>query len=170
MDPTVQVAMIVAVAGLLGPLLLALITNASHRRDKKQDYQRQDAVAAQAATAARLLKEQQERLADRVAVVSTNLRNSDQKVADTAAAAAETAQITNKKLDVIHTLVNSQMTAAKQAQFEAVTRELAMMREVIALHQAAGRSPSIETLATIKATEEMVAELQAELADRHGSH
>ncbi len=73
---------------------------------------------------------------------------------------------TNTKLDVIHTLVNSNMTAAMQAEHDATVRELAMMREVAALHQNAGQRPSVDTLAAIKSTEDKIAELQAALKDR----
>lgn len=90
---------------------------------------------------------------------------------DALAAAARTAvqeatEHTNGKLDVIHELVNSNMTAAMQSELDAVRRELAMMREVIALNQAAGREPDAETLAAVRATEAKITELAATLADR----
>jgi hypothetical protein len=137
---------IIYVAGVLfasvtAPLVLALVTGRQHRRDKEQDYARQDAVAAQAAEAARLLLESNEK-------------------------AAEGVSETNQKLDVIHTLVNSNMTAAMESELGALTRELAMMREVIGLKEAAGRKPTPEALKEIERGRDKIAEVQAMLEDR----
>ena len=135
-------AVIAAVtSGTISPLLLSMLTNRQRRRDKLEDWARQDAVAAQAAAAAELLLAANERVASGT-------------------------KVTNDKLDVIHTLVNSSMTAAVQAEHDATVRELAMMREVVALHRAAGREVSGESLAAIAATESKIAELKTTLADR----
>lgn len=80
--------------------------------------------------------------------------------------AIDLAMITNSKLDVIHTLVNSNMTAAMQAELDATVRELALMREVIALKSEHGRDPSADALAAIESTTKKIAELRAVLADR----
>jgi hypothetical protein len=74
--------------------------------------------------------------------------------------------VTNRKLDVIHALVNSNMTAHMQSELEATVRELAMMREVSRLHDDAGRAPTSETIQAIEMTEAKVAELRAVLEDR----
>lgn len=71
------------------------------------------------------------------------------------------------RLNVIHTLVNSNMTAHMQSELDAIVRELAMMREVSRLHEDAGRAPTEETLAAIQLTESKVAELRAVLSDRY---
>lgn len=81
--------------------------------------------------------------------------------------AADTAKETNGKLDVIHTLVNSQLTAAMQSELDAIVRELAMMLEVIALKKAAGFEPTAEALAALDAAQAKVADLTAKLEDRH---
>lgn len=145
MADQIWLALIVAVpaivTGAIAPLATVLITNRSRRKDKEQDWARQDAVAAQAREAARLLLDANERV-------------------------AATTQVTNAKLDVIHTLVNSNMTAAMQAELDATVRELAMMGEVIELKRANGHEPSVNTLATFKATELRIGELKATLADR----
>lgn len=72
----------------------------------------------------------------------------------------------NRKLVVIHTLVNSNMTAHMQSELEATVRELAMMREVARLHEEAGRDPTEETRSAMDLTRERVAELRAVLGDR----
>src|SRR5688572_18678682 len=74
--------------------------------------------------------------------------------------------ITNEKLDTIHILVNSNMTAAMQAELDATVRELAMMREVISLNKAAGRKPSAEAIAALEMTQEKINELRSQLEDR----
>jgi len=73
---------------------------------------------------------------------------------------------TNTKLDTIHVLVNSNMTAAMQAELDATIRELAMMREVIALNRAAGREPSPEAAEALRNTQLKIDELKAQLEDR----
>jgi hypothetical protein len=83
-----------------------------------------------------------------------------------AARTAATLTETNSKLDTIHVLVNSNMTAAMQSELDAIQRELAMMREVTALNLAAGREPTPESLGAIQATEAKIAELTAELTAR----
>lgn len=72
----------------------------------------------------------------------------------------------NRKLVVIHTLVNSNMTAHMQSELEATVRELAMMREVARLHEEAGRDPTEETRSAMDLTRARVAELRAVLDDR----
>lgn len=79
---------------------------------------------------------------------------------------ANSTLLTNNKLDVIHTLVNSNMTAAMQSELDATVRELAMMREVIGLNRNAGREPTELTLAAINVTEDRVNELKAQLQTR----
>lgn len=74
--------------------------------------------------------------------------------------------VTNRKLDVIHALVNSNMTAHMQSELDATVRELAMMREVSRLHEDAGRDPTSETIQAIEMTEAKVSELRAVLDDR----
>lgn len=94
----------------------------------------------------------------------------DSKAAALLAATAKVekaAEAANGKLDVIHTLVNSQLTAALQSELDAVTRELAMMREVVALNRAAGRAATPEALAAIEAATVKITELAAVMADRH---
>jgi uncharacterized membrane protein len=132
-------------ASVTAPLILMNRTAAMHREDRLADWARQDAVAAEAKAAA--------------AKVAAQLQVVDQRV-------AEKADATNDKLDVIHTLVNSNMTAAMQAELDAIRREIVMMREVVALNLAAGRQPTVEALAAIEATQVKITTLEAQLADR----
>lgn len=146
-------------ASVTAPLILAHRTEKMHREDRLADYERQDLVAKNAARAAEDLAASQKAIADQAAEAARLLLAANERVATTAAE-------TNGKLDVIHTLVNSNMTAAMQAELDATTRELAMMREVASLNAAAGRAPTIEVLAAIDATESKISELTAAMADR----
>lgn len=75
--------------------------------------------------------------------------------------------VVSGKLDVIHGLVNSELTGAIDGERSATVRELALMREVMALHKVAtGRDPSQASLTAIDLTEARVSELDAQLADR----
>jgi len=126
---------------MMSPLLMAWLTNRHAAAKEARDHARQDEVAAKVDNAARLLKE------------------NTKAVADTAAE-------THSQLKVIHTLVNSTLTAAIKAQYDATTRELAMMREVVDLKRKSGHEPSEEALGAIKATEATISELKSVLADR----
>ena len=151
--------LIVAASSTISPLILSYLTARGRHNERLEDFARQDAVAAQAAEAARLLSNRQDAAASKAADAAKLLVVNTAKV-------AETAKITNIKLDVIHTLVNSNMTAAMQAELDATTRELAMMGEVIELKRVAGREPNVQALAAIEATKSRISELTAALADR----
>lgn len=106
-------------------------------------------------------------LMNRTAAMHREDRQADWARQDAIAAVAAAANAkTNGKLDVIHTLVNSNMTAAMQAELDAIRREIVMMREVVALNLAAGREPTVEALAAIEATQVKITTLEAQLADR----
>lgn len=79
---------------------------------------------------------------------------------------AGTAKTVNDKLDVIHTLVNSNMTAAMQGELSAVTGQVALMREVIALRRVGGQKPDAGALAALAAAEAKAGELTSRLEDR----
>jgi hypothetical protein len=133
MSDTIWLALIV-IAGSVVTWLLA-------RMDRREDWRRQDKVAADAR--------------DAKAAVET--------VRTTLAAATRT---TNDKLDVIHVLVNSTLTAAKQAEYDATASSLVLMREVVRLNRAAGEGPNEDALAAIEQTEAKLGKLHADIADR----
>lgn len=88
------------------------------------------------------------------------------RAAEVARALVENSGVTNTKLDVIHTLVNSNLTAAKESELSAIQRELVMMNEVISIKRATGHEPSVEALSAIKVTEARIADLKQELVER----
>ncbi len=107
---------------------------------------------------------QQEKREDfaRQDVVAARLLAANERVANDT-------KVTNTKLDTIHTLVNSNMTAAMQAELDATTRELAVIRELIAVKQGIGQSPSVDALAAERAAHDKIAELTVVLTDRKKS-
>jgi len=141
----ILIAAIVAFAGIIGPAFLAWVNGNQRRAEKLEDYRREDEVAAKAAEQGKLI----------VASV----------VANTAEIASNSIT-TNGKLDVIHTLVNSNMTQAMQAELDATIAQLVLMREVIDMKKASGVVPSEDTVSAISIIEKRIAELTVQLQER----
>lgn len=133
----VLLAIIVAVGALLSAGLNAWIA----RKSKEHDYARQDEVAAQAAEAAKLLLAANERVAKQT---------------------TEVFRVTSGKLDQIHELVNSNMTASIEDQLTANEQLLAVLKEMALLRG----DVSPEARRTIAAAETRVSELRTRVADR----
>jgi hypothetical protein len=166
----VWTSVILAAGVVVGPLLLAYLTGRQRSKDKQEDWARQDAVAAkadavadQAAEAARLLRERQDEVATQAAEAARLMLAANERVAKQSADAAE---VVSGKLGQIHELVNSNLTAQMEEAHGALTQQLVLMREVIALHRAAGREPSAEAVEAIALIGTKVGELHAKLADR----
>jgi hypothetical protein len=137
----------------------AIAAAAQHREDRDAEWARQDRVADLARKATDDLAISQKEIADQAAEAARLLLINNKQV-------AKVQGETNSKLDTIHTLVNSNMTAAMQSEFDATKRELAMMREVMELKKAAGLQPTAEVLASIASTETKLQELSDLLEDR----
>lgn len=127
MDPALAALIGVFIASIIGPALLAHLVAVQRRKDKKDEYARQDAIAAR-------------------------LEASD--------------IATNTKLDIIHTLVNSNLTIAIQAELEATKISLTSLKEVIELKKAAGLEPTPEALGQVEATAIRIAKLTSALTER----
>jgi hypothetical protein len=173
-DTTIATALIIAVPTVIAtsvvPIFLAILTNGARRAEKIEEYARQDLVTArtqevakQAAEAASLLAARQDDAAAQAAIAAKLLLAANERV-------AASAKATNNKLDTIHTLVNSNMTAAMQSELDATVRELAVMMELIELKKGMGTHPSVDTLAALKSANDKIVELGAVLRDRlHGA-
>ncbi len=135
---SIWIALIVSV---IAPVIAGLVTSFNNRTDKKAQWARDDLVAAKAAEAAKLLLAANERV-------------------------AATAKVTNNKLDMIHTLVNSNMTAVMQAEYEATKRELILLLHVVELNRKVGNEPTTEGLVEIESTRKKISELHTALNDR----
>jgi hypothetical protein len=146
------ISLTVAIPAFLGPWIAIRANGRERRKDQAATWAREDEVARQVARTADLLLETQQE----------SIRRTD-RVAEHVASAASAAEA---KLDAIHTLVNSDMTAARQSELDQTRVTLVMLRKVVALDHAAGRKPSAQDVATIEATEARIAALQTILADR----
>ena len=137
-DTAILIALIVAIPTVLAstftPLATALIANRARRREKIEDYARQDLVA--------------------------------ERAAETSKRAADSTKITNAKLDSIHTLVNSNMTAAMKAELDATIREKVLIIEVIGLKKLIDQEIEVDTVLALKTAEARIIELTAILKDR----
>ena len=145
LESSVQLALIVAIPAIVSPLLLAWINDRTQRKAKLLEaaIRRQEKLEDYA---------RQDRVATALATNNRIVEQANRQ--------------TNTKLDVIHTLVNSNMTAALQSELDATKREMVMMIEVIDLKKASGKLPSEEALHAVELTQAKIAELQATLADR----
>ena len=77
----------------------------------------------------------------------------------------------SEKLDIIHHLVNSQLTAVMQAEadallheLQATIRELAMMKQMMDLHELDGKMPDNDLLLAVVRTEAVITRLTENLA------
>ena len=115
-----------------GPLVSVWLTGHLTRTAQEADWERQDEVAD------RLLQAQ----------------------AATAKTSAQTALATSNKLEVIHKLVNSNMTAALENEMVAYRTTLVLLE---AEHK---REPTDQTKLAVNLMTEKITELEAQLADR----
>ncbi len=136
---------VVALASTLSPIIQSVISSRQRRKEKAEDYARQDAVAAQAAQAARLLLESNERVSRQ---------------------AAEIAEAAQGKMEQIHTLVNSKLTEEMERGLIALEAQVVLLERVMQLNIAAGKETQEAdhiTLANLKRT---VADLRHSLMER----
>jgi hypothetical protein len=152
-DPAVIVTLVISVAGVIfasitAPLILAHRTERMHREDMLSDYQRQDKVAAAAKAATEAAQMSAAAIKEHTEVTVVKLDDA------------------NQKLDVIHGLVNSNMSGAMQSELDALVTSAAMMREVIDLKRAARQEPSEEAVKALHDTEAKIAKLRVAMNDR----
>lgn len=138
----VVVALILGIMGtLVSPIVLGYLTAREARRIRREDWARADqlaaelaartdAVATQAAEAARLLAERQDAAAEKAAeaarlLLATNVLAAEQAIAQAAANEATAAQ-----LGAIHVLVNATLSAAMASELVALEQQLELMREL----------------------------------------
>jgi len=136
---------LVAMATTASPIILSVITATQRRKEKVEDYARQDGVAAQAREAARLLLAANERVARQ-----------------TAAAATET----QSQLKQIHTLVNSKLTEEMKRSLIALKAQIVLLRRVINLDFAANTETIEADRAMLSSLERTVEELSSSLTER----
>lgn len=133
----VLVALIVAV----GAVVQIHVNGQQRRSDKREDWDRQDLVA--------------ERLTSRQDAIALQAEEAARLLVENNRVVAESSVATQRQLTVIHTLVNSTLTGAKQAHLEALQGQLLLLERF---------TPGDTTL--IDAARATIAELRAELSDR----
>lgn len=145
---TLIIAAAVAISGMISPVFLAMLTNRARRDEKEREWARRDLVADRAEASARRAEAATRDLIE----INTEIAESNLGIAST--------------VDVIHELVNSNMTQAIQSEYDATVREGVLMRELIAVHAADGRAPEAETLAALTTTDQKITELRGVLDAR----
>jgi hypothetical protein len=78
------------------------------------------------------------------------------------------ANITNNKLDAIHTLVNSNLTHEIRGKRDLAKINLLLLKEILELKKKSGIKPSGEAIDAIKIATAALAELEIILAERGG--
>lgn len=169
MDAGVVAIIVIIISAIVSPVVIARVTEQARRKDKQEDWARQDAVAAQAADAALLLLEKQDEIAQaakqasqKAEAAATRLIETNERVGRQN---AEAAMGINSKLDVVHRLVNSNMTAAMQSELDAKKAQRAALRVVIGYKQSAGANVTDDEV-EINVLNVKIATLEATLTDR----
>jgi hypothetical protein len=166
--PLIATIAVAIFASVTAPLLIYLLMGRQTRATQKAEWDRQDARDKER-------KEREDAVAEEAkgaaAKTAATLLAANGEVAS---ALVETNGVTNDKLDIldknverVHTLVNSDKTAAMQRDLDSAERELILLEEIVDLKAAAGAQPKPETLGAIDATRRKIAELLLELEDRH---
>jgi hypothetical protein len=130
-----------------------------HREDQLADYQRQDAVAKHASDTATALAEQQE----------TIIRQ-QHEAGEAARIRDDTSHVLLSRIDAqaerIHTLVNSEMTAAREEEMQQAEKMIVILKRVIAAARSKGANPDPEDLAALALVQDRRDTLEQILADR----
>jgi len=159
----------VLIAGVVGPLLLSKMNAKQRVAERAEDWKRQDEVARkveEAATRAAEVAVEVKATAGRAEVVAQRAESAVENAQETQHAIVAQGAATAQKLDVIHTLVNSNLMAAVQGEYDANVERLATLLELIDLKRANGREPSPETLEAVTVVQARLANLRVNLAER----
>jgi uncharacterized membrane-anchored protein YhcB (DUF1043 family) len=176
MDQAVQLAIIA--------LVMTVVQWALARWSKQEDYARQDKVAERVAKAAERLEEttvESSKRTDEVAKLVKVAANTAEGAAEllsksnadaitrtdqVAKLAAEASSRIENQLTAIHTLVNSDMTAARTNERDAIIKTVEAQKNSISINKKHGIKPSTEDMEIIAKNEARVVELTQILADR----
>lgn len=146
---------LLALIGISSAPLMAMITQSYRRAERQEDYRREDEVAERV----RIVSDRAEDVSQKVDRTASDLvqanRSVASTVAETAAQMRHSSNQFNTKLDVIHTLVNSTLTAALQGELTAFIGLLALMR-----------NPGAVDNAELLATEHKIMNLKRIIRDR----
>jgi len=132
---------------------------AQHREDRDAEWARQDQVALKAERATVELAASQKRIADQAETAANLAAERDAKVA------GQLSRI-DAQARRIHTLVNSDMTAARQSERDQAQAMITVLRKVITLAEERGLVPEESDIDALQAAEQRVVDLDRILADR----
>lgn len=140
------------VTGVFGPWIMARQINRTRSAEKQEDWSRQDEVAKRAESTARKMLERQDAATE---ALEASTRSS-----------MIARQQTHSQLVAIHGLVNSNLTAALQADLDSTHRELAALMEIVEMRHSAGQSASAETTAAVTRAKTRARELEKIMNER----
>jgi hypothetical protein len=152
----VQVLAVAIVVSVIAPLITGWVTNRLRRAEKREEWERQDAREAAE-------RHRQEEVARRLQAEQERIREAADRAADEAAIDRAA---TASQLMQIHTLVNSDMTAARQELLDQTRLLVNMYRRTIEEEEAAGRTPLPDDVKALADAVARAEELQGILADR----
>ena len=132
---------------------------AQHREDRDAEWARQDQVALKAERATVELAASQKRIADQAETAANLAAERDAKVA------GQLSRI-DAQARRIHTLVNSDMTAARQSERDQAQAMITVLRKVITLAEERGLVPEESDIDALQTAEQRVVDLDRILADR----
>jgi hypothetical protein len=141
---SIYLALIAMTTAIVSPMLMAWLTNRYRKQEKMEEYARQDVVAARVAAAAA----RTEVMAIKVDVAATKMAETNDRLV------AKTTEI-GGQIAIVHTLVNSSLSAALQAQLNALMLLLASTND-----------PALLTDEIKDQTRNRIKDLQAVIADR----
>jgi hypothetical protein len=143
------------------------------RIEKEEDYARQDLVAKRVADAAKEIKDVANKAADAAALLVQAQKDTIARTDEVARLASESDTRIAEQLHIviegnqkIHTLVNSDMTAARTSERDAVKVTLIALRKVQAMSEKLGLPVTQDELEAIATAEGRIMDLDQILADR----
>ncbi len=149
-----------------GPLAVDWFRDRRRQKERAIDFARQDVVSAKVDEAAQEAANVA-RKADQTAALLFDAQKVTIAKTDEVAEAARQSNIqVTDQLRTIHTLVNSDMTAARQGELDQVRLNLVTLRKIVALMAASGKEASDEDEVAIEAAVARIKELEGILADR----
>jgi len=173
MDPNTLVALTVgagASASLIGtilaPMVLMYLTAHEKRREREEDWARQDLVAERLAQSSANLLKKTEAVAKEARTAASLLLEANERVAAQSHAILASSEKLEKKVDVVHGLVNSALTTVKQSEYDGLVRELALKEQNIILERGAGTEPTKASLDYVELLTAKISDLKNELEER----
>jgi len=133
-------------------IVFTLVQNMLRSREKKQEVAQQEAANERAEQVANSLIASNERIADQASKAAVVL--------------VEKLDTLHEQSEQIHVLVNSNLTAAMQSEYDSIGREIVGLLEIVDLKRAMHIEPSQESTHIIELTRAKHSELHNQLTDR----